>query len=238
MAARLFPVVCASACFLVLNGCVIDTVRTGPLEHDTRSIDLDKSEKVRVELKMGVGNLNVTGGSKKLMDADFSYNVPSWKPEVRYTTTGAWGNLTVEQPGGTRNTGGSVKYNWDLRFNNDVPLEMTAHFGVGEAELNLGAVTLRNLEIHMGVGTLKLDLRGNPKRDYDVRIRGGVGEATIYLPDKVGVEADASGGIGGIDVRGLEKRGGRYINDAYDNAKVRIHLDVRGGVGAIHLIAE
>ncbi len=237
MAARFLPIIPA-ACLILLTGCVINSVPTGPLEDETKSIDLDKSEKVRVELKMGVGTLNVTGGSKKLMDADFSYNVPAWKPEVRYTTTGSWGNLTIEQPGGSKNSGGNVKYNWDLRFNNDVPLEMTTHFGVGEAELNLGSLTLRNLEIQMGVGSLKLDLRGNPKRDYDVRIRGGVGEATVYLPNNVGIEADAAGGIGGIDARGLEKRGGRYINSAYDNAKVRIHLDVRGGVGAIHLIAD
>src|ERR1039458_5551387 len=37
----------------------------------------------------------------------------------------------------------------------------------------------------MGVGELHMDLRGKPKHDYDVRIHGGVGEATIHLPRDV-----------------------------------------------------
>jgi hypothetical protein len=90
----------------------------------------------------------------------------------------------------------------------------------------------------MGVGELRLDLRGTPKRDYDVNIRGGVGEATVYLPLSAGIIADASGGIGGIQVRGLHKSEGHYVNDAYGHANATIRVDVRGGVGAINLFAE
>ena len=104
--------------------------------------------------------------------------------------------------------------------------------------MNLGGMSLRSLDIEMGVGELKLDLRGNPKRSYDVRIRGGVGEATVHLPKDVGIEADAQGGIGGISAPGLRKEEGRYVNDAYSSAKTKIHLNIRGGVGAINLIAE
>jgi hypothetical protein len=85
---------------------------------------------------------------------------------------------------------------------------------------------------------LRLDLRGDPKRDYDVNIRGGVGEATVYLPQSAGIVADASGGIGGIKVLGLRQSEGHYVNDAYGHAKATIRVDVRGGVGAINLLAE
>jgi hypothetical protein len=81
-----------------------------------------------------------------------------------------------------------------------------------------------------------VDLRGMPKNDYDVSIHGGIGEATIYLPEGVGVEAEAHGGIGGINARGLEKRDGRYVNDAYGHAKTNVRLDVHGGIGAINLV--
>ena len=39
-----------------------------------------------------------------------------------------------------------------------------------------------------------MDLRGNPKRDYDGHIRGGVGEATVRI------HMDAEGGIGQINL--------------------------------------
>ncbi len=89
-----------------------------------------------------------------------------------------------------------------------------------------------------GLARIDLDLRGKPTKDYSVRIRGGVGEATVYLPKDVGISASASGGLGEISVTGLRKDGDLYVNDAHDTAKVRIRLDIQGGVGSIKLIAE
>ena len=39
-------------------------------------------------------------------------------------------------------------------------------------DLQTGA-NVRSIELHMGVGEVKLDLRGKPKKDYSVNIRGG-----------------------------------------------------------------
>jgi predicted membrane protein len=179
----------------------------------------------------------VRGGAGKLMDADFTYNVPAWKPDIRYHSAGSAGDLTVEQRGPT-SSHGNAKNRWDLRFNDNVPLDFRVEFGAGEARLNLGTLSLRSVELEMGAGTLRMDLRGAPTKDYSVRIRGGVGEATVYLPKQIGISATASGGIGDISVTGLRKIGDRYVNDAYDRAPVRIRLDVQGGVGQINLIAE
>lgn len=226
----------ATICVLPLAGCVM--IETGPPQHEHQTIPRDKSELARVEFKMGAGELKVQGGAKELMEADFDYNVVSWKPVVRYSSSGLRGILTIEQPTSRSHMGGNVKYTWDVQLNDDVPIDMTANFGAGEARLDLGSLSLRSLEINMGVGELRLDLRGDPKRDYSVRIRGGVGEATVRLPSDVGVVAEAAGGIGGIQTRGLHKNNGRWVNDAYGRAKTTIHLDVRGGIGAINLISD
>ena len=34
----------------------------------------------------------------KFVEADFTYNVPSWKPDFRYNNTGVRGDLVIEQP--------------------------------------------------------------------------------------------------------------------------------------------
>jgi predicted membrane protein len=227
----------AAALPLFLSGCILQVARTGPTQYDSKEIERDNSELVKTDLHMGAGELKLQGGAKKLMEANFTYNVPAWKPEVRYINTGVRGYLTIEQPSSGRvaNVG---KYQWEIALNDDVPLDLRVRFGAGEAQLDLGSLTLRSVEVDMGVGKIDLDLRGQPKRDYDVRIRGGVGEATIHLPREAGVYADASGGIGGIHVRGLRKQGNHYVNEAYDTAKVKVHLDVRGGIGAINLIGD
>jgi hypothetical protein len=42
-------------------------------------------------------------------------------------------------------------------------------------------------------------LRGEPKRDYNVQVHGGVGQATVYLPRDAAISATAvKGGIGEI----------------------------------------
>jgi hypothetical protein len=227
---------------LLLSSCVVTTnneERTGPTEDMKRTIELDKTTSVRVQIKMGAGTVNLRGGSSNLMDAEFKYNVPAWKPIVKYEATGDRGDLSISQPSGEHSGLGNHEYTWDLQLNDEKPLSMNMEFGAGECNMKAGSLSLENLDINMGVGKMVLDLRGTPKKDYAVRMRGGVGEATIYVPTTVGVVANASGGLGAVDAKGLQKRGDRYVNDAYEkNAKVSVRLDISGGIGAIHLIGE
>ncbi len=221
-----------------MAGCSWYSNPPGPLRRESRSIELDGSERVRVNLKLAAGELHVRGGAQKFVDAAFTYNVEAWKPDIRYTSGAGVGDLEIEQHGHGRYSGNTTN-RWELAFNQTVPLQMRAELGAGTAEMNLGSLMLRSLEINMGAGTLDLDLRGSPTKDYAVRIRGGVGEATVRLPKDIGVRARASGGIGGISVKGLHQNvSGDYENEAYEHAAVRIHLDIQGGVGSVNLISE
>lgn len=222
---------------VTLTACSGDVAPVGSEQHESRSIELDKSERVRVELKMPVGELDVRGGAGKLMEGSFTYNVAAWKPDVRYRSAGTVGDLVIEQHGPIHSRG-NTKNRWDLRFNDNVPMDLRVECGAGEGRLNIGSLDLRSVDLKMGAGTLRVDLRGTPRKDYSVRILGGVGEATVYLPKDIGITATASGGIGDISVTGLRKDGDRYVNDVYERAKVRIRLDIQGGVGSIRLIAE
>jgi hypothetical protein len=222
---------------LSLSSCWPNTAPIGSQRHDSRSVELDSSERVRVELNMRFGELNVRGGAQKLLDADFTYNMAAWKPDLRYRSGAGIGDLTVEQHGSTTSRGDSTN-RWDLRFNDNLPLDLNVQLGAGEGRLDLGSLRLSSVDIQMGAGTLRLDLRGAPKKDYSVHVRGGVGEATVYLPNDIGISATASGGIGDISVTGLRKSGDRYVNDAEARSGVRIRLDIQGGVGSIKLIAE
>jgi hypothetical protein len=207
------------------------------VQYESSAIDRDGSERVRVNLDMGAGDLKVSSGTQKLLQAYFNYNVPDLKPAVHYSTAAGIGDLRVEQPS-HRTHIGNMKYEWDLRLSDLVPLDVHVNFGAGQAQLDLGSLDLRSVEVDMGVGQLQMDLRGNPKHDYNVRVSGGVGEATVRLPANVGLDARASGGIGDISVRGLHKEGGHWVNDAYNAPGVKIHVDVQGGIGSIKLLAE
>src|SRR5437667_257396 len=110
---------------LSLNGCVFE--KAGPVLNDFPVLERDDSEVVRVNLHMGAGDLRVGSGTQKLMRADFAYNVPGWKPEVHYSSTGKHGTLRIEQPSGGHMRG-NVKYEWDVRLNREVAIDLEVHF--------------------------------------------------------------------------------------------------------------
>ena len=228
----------AGVALLALSGCDARARSSyaGPLLHVAKTIELDKADMVRVEMRMGGGELNVESGSARLLDADFAFSAPEQEPVVRYEDGSFRGRLTITEP--SHHFESSGRYEWKLRLNNQVPLDVMTHLGAGNAEMNLGSLNLRGVEVHMGVGNLDMDLRGNPQRDYDVEIHGGVGNATVRLPTGVGIVADAHGGIGNIDTEGLEKHHGRWVSAQHENAKVTVHLDIRGGIGNITLRAN
>lgn len=222
-------------CLLLLSGCEFDNTVSGPLRTDPIAIDLGHADHANVELDMGAGEMNLRSGSDKLIQGRVEYNIPDWKPKVDSSTEGSYATVRIRQPE-HGHLGGNKRYLWDFALNDKVLLDLTLNCGAGQARLDLGDLDLRSVTVHMGAGQVDLNLRGHPTRDYDVNISGGVGQATIRLPDDVGVRAEAHGGIGSIDVSGLEKRGDHYENSLYDNAKANIRLRVEGGIGEIRII--
>jgi len=207
----------------------------GPVQTGSRTVKLGDAKSVQVELKMGAGDLKLAGGAKELLDADFSYAVPRWKPEVEYSVRGGRGTLVIRQPEGTGGPRGSGHYTWDLHLNNKVPMELRVDLGAGKSDLSLGTLSLSNLEVNMGVGETVVDLTGDWKNDFQAKIHGGVGQATVRLPRDVGVHVRARGGIGEIHAGELKKDGDIYTNDAYGKSPVTLEVEVEGGIGEINL---
>jgi hypothetical protein len=142
--------------------------------------------------------------------------------------------VTIKQPEHGHG-GGRTHYVWDLQLNDRILTDLTLNCGAGQAQLNLGTLTLRSLAVHMGAGQVQLDLRGEPTHDYEVKIEGGVGQADVQLPRGVGIWAAAHGGIGSINISGLEKHGDHWENDLYGKAKVQVKIEVNGGIGEVRI---
>jgi len=207
----------------------------GELQTETRSVKLGDAKTVRAEIHMGAGEMKLAGGARELLEAEFSYNVARWKPEVEYSVSGERGLLTIRQPERSGGHMGPRHYQWNLHFNNKVPLELSVNLGAGKAELTLGSLALRNLDLNMGVGEAVVDLTGDWKNDLEAHIKGGVGKATVRLPRDVGVEVHAKGGIGEVRPGELKKEGDAYVNDAYGKSPVTLRVNVEGGIGEINL---
>src|SRR5918997_4748951 len=71
--------------------------QVGEMQREEQSIQAENAQSVRANLKMGAGELNLSGGADQLMEGEFSYNVAVWKPKVNYEVSAETGELMVRQ---------------------------------------------------------------------------------------------------------------------------------------------
>ena len=227
----------AAVLALVVPALLAGCAGTGPVQRDSESVELGDAESVRVEIAMGVGALLIGGGAEKLMEADFTYSHEGWKPELEYAVTGDRGLLSVRQPSVMVAVPiPSVRFEWDLRFNRDIPMDMNIEMGVGGGDLDLGDLNLRNLELHVGVGGAEIDLSGDWESDLEATSEGGVGGVKLRLPRDVGVRVQVDKGQGAVEAEGFSQEGDVYTNDAYGRTDVTLDIRLELGVGGAELV--
>jgi hypothetical protein len=209
---------------------------------ETTSAPLGGADRVEATIRMGVGDLavssvpSITAG----FTGQFSFNPPSWKPEVTYgvgvLADGAKvGVLYVGQPesGGAANWR-EAQNKWDVALASGVPTNVSVKMGVGQGSIDLSSVDVRALEAVTGVGETKIDLSGPRSADLSGSITTGVGDTTIRLPKNVGVQITGGGdGLGNVSKGGLKGSGNVLTNDAWSQSGPKIMLRIVRGVGDI-----
>jgi hypothetical protein len=253
------PAILLIALMIVINACTINHFQVGSLETVTKNIELGKADTLRAEIRMGVGELRISGGTEDLMQAEFNFNVDELEPDFSFDNSGTEGELLIEHKNTDEFPIGDyddVRSEWNLQFNEAIPVDMgltlgaakssldfrgialtnlNIEMGAGDAEVWLGDNDLRGLDIEMGAGELTIDLTGKWDQDLSGEITAGVGNLVIYLPSEVGVELNVEMGISSLETSGLNKNGSKYTNDAYNKSDVTLRLDIEGGVGRVEL---
>ena len=65
--------------------------------HNIQAIDRQGSEPVRAHIKMPAGELRVSGGATKLMEADFNYDEAEGKPELPPRMGGTGNSMSLSR---------------------------------------------------------------------------------------------------------------------------------------------
>lgn len=227
----------------------------------SKSINKDDATFVNVQVSFLGGKIDISGGSKQLINAKFEYSEKEWKPEIEYNVKNKIGNLKIWMPdvGDDISINDDDVNNWDIRLNNATPMDLNIKLGGGEGNYDLSQLKMNSLEIRLGGGKLDIDLKNSslPRLDFKavageatVDLRGdwnnaleadfvcGFGELNLKLPQKVGVKVKATGILGSIDAPGFSKEGSNYTNDAYGTTKATLYIDIFGGIGNVHLKME
>lgn len=112
-------------------------------------------------------------------------------------------------------------------------------FEVGAAEfraLQLGNARCERIRVSGGVGEILLDLSGAwPDGDHRVRADVGLGEVRVEVPRSAGVRVEIHKFLAGVDHPGFTKRGNYYYSANYEDAAVKLLVEVHATFGSIEI---
>lgn len=212
---------------------------SGEVAVDERSLKLDGADKLIASVRMGVGELRLTGSTtaSDTLTARFEYAPASWKPDVEFESDGAAARFSADQPEAIEmQFGDEVRNIWELEFPAGVPTELSLKLGVGESTVDLRDVDVRDLLVTTGVGSTNIDLSGERASDIDARIECGVGETVIRVPGDMGVRVvGGKDGVGDLSAEGFSSDGDALVNDAYGSAGPRLEIRLTRGVGDVRI---
>lgn len=230
----------AAALAMGVSGCIIGSgngplAGTGPVQTESISVPAGRAKSVTVHLKMAAGQLEISSGADKLLTGKISYNVADWKPDLSYNVDGSHGTLMIMQPEAHHTNLGNIKYDWDLRFSNKTPLDVSVEMGAGQSDLSLAGLQLENLDMEAGAGNATVDMSGPWKKNLTATFQAGVGSLHLKLPREAGVRVTIDGGLGSVDAPDFQKDGDAYVNAAYGKSPVTLEIHIEGGIGSVNL---
>lgn len=223
---------------LTMSGCgfITSQVKVGELQTRSESVELADAKAVKVDINMGAGQLNLSGGASKLLQAKFTYNVAELNPQVTYSG-GALNVLTPKVTAGISSLGNIDNYRneWEVQLSDNVPMELRVEVGAGSADLKLGSLAMTKLDLNTGAAPVTVDLIGNWQADLDAKITGGLGDLTLRLPGRVCARVSIKGGIGLVEAQGFLKDGRDYVNAACGGSAVTLRINISAGVSTTKL---
>ncbi len=227
-----------AALLLVAVGCTVIRPVVGPMLTYTQIVEAKGASSAQVELNLGAGELKLSGDANELAKTDFIYNIVSWKPTVTYSVNNNYGNLVISQPNTSAVLPQNIRYEWDVKLNNGIPIDLKINIGAGKAVLNLSGLNLNAADIAGGAGDVQMDLSGAWAKTAKINFEGGVGKVSLRLPKNVGVRVTAEAALGSVKANGLTKEGDAYVNAAYGKSPVVLDISIKAGIGAVTLDVE
>jgi len=128
--------------------------------------------------------------------------------------------------------GGGARSVWDLGLNPNIPTQLKTELGMGESQVDLTDLTLRDVQMNMGVGqtTVTLPDTGN----FEAKIEGAIGQTTIIVPRSMAVRIHLDTGIAARQVPSdYQRHNDIYTSPGFESADNRIELKVSQAIGNI-----
>ena len=131
-----------------------------------------------LEIGMGAGKLNISGGADGWVSGEVEYNVSLWDPEIFRTKNGIRISQTIKNQIGIPND--KVINTWNVQLG-DHPTDLEINAGAYQGNLNLSGIPLTKLRISDGAsqGNIHFDTL-NPVEMSSFQYSSGASEIEIF----------------------------------------------------------
>ena len=171
-------VITSLACSLGLPQ--VSRIKTGATQTFTLNEPRPGTDAVQnVNLKMGMGELQLAGGAESLLEGEVRYNVVEWKPNI--TTEG--NSLTITQgevDDAVRGLPGEDIVNeWTVRLG-DIPMNLSLRVGAYDGKLDLSGLRLQRLDVQDGASSSEIRFdTSNPEEMQSLAYTTGASKITF-----------------------------------------------------------
>jgi len=205
----------------------------------TSAGDESASATIRLEdwdLDFDFGDLRHSGDQRGRFDFELSPDIPT---DLRLRVGAAASRLRL---GGLSLTSFELltgASDTEVRFatpNRVRMSNMTLKAGAADFEASgLGNARFDRLDFSGAIGHAVLDFSGKWERGATATIQVGVGELTIRVPRDLGVRLERSSLLLSLDAGEFEKVDGVYFSPNWEEAAVRLEIDLEAALGSVKI---
>jgi len=200
---------------------------------DEITAPVPSSEKARLTLSFGAGELNLSPGAKDaLVDGTATYNYSKLKPSIK--TDGDSVSIQVgESNFNTFPSFGNLTNRWDLKLGS-APTDLTIEAGAYTGVFELGGLSLTGLTVKDGAATVKLAFSSPNKAEMSI-LRYETGASNVKLSGLANANFGTLVFSGGAGDYTLDFSGGlqRAATATIDSGLCNMMLVIPEGVHAV-----
>lgn len=212
----------AAIALVTATGCGADSARAQDWDTVTSSRSIGEEQELRVNVEYGAGTLNLGGAPEgSLYRADLRYDRATFTPRMEFADSRLRVGVSGSEVRGRSIRGSEL----DLLVTRQLPVDLTLQFGAAEANLDLGGVRVRSLELQTGASRTTLTV-SEPNPDV-------CQSATV----EVGAARFQASGLGNLNAQQLTVRGGvgEVILDFSGEWRSNMTAQVEMGLGSLTL---
>ena len=209
--------------------------RSGSVEVENASIDLQGASSVDLKINHGAGELKLHSGANA---NEFAHGSFSGGLEHKATRNGDRLEVRMRPAKDVFDFpffGPRHQLDWDIALNAGIPIALKLNLGANKSDLDLRDMNITDLDLDTGASDTKLTLpsRGRFRADLDL----GAASLEVIVPEELSARIRASLGAADlkIDQSRFPRNGSYYQSPDYEAAANAVDMTIDAGAASIKI---